>query len=336
MLTIGCLVLKILVETSSLRCVLSDASCGDNYDGIVRKNGTSVPNPSHEPSDIIQRRLPNNKVFMSGPWLPYEVIEKNRRIEPNMNFLYFGDAEMAKSVKEISEILNETEGIKGVFEAWSILRPWAFRADLWRYMILWKDGGTYLDSKVVLSQPLSTWASLSNDEHLSICKDKDLYVMSKSHQRGYPFLWNGAMSAKKGSPILLSAIRLCVQNIQSRLYKLPDAKNFGHHVVGITGPMLLGYAAAIEANCSGCVRLSCKFGTGFDRQGRYSYQLSDDGRNVTNMELFSINVQEHKKIKTNSDYWKLYTTRQVYCDDPKSEHTPIPDSSCVNVPSLLL
>ena len=329
--------LKILVERSSLRCLRSNASCGDNDDGIVvNKNGASATNLNHETSDITQRRLPNNKVFMSGPWPPYEVMETNRRIDPAMNFLYFSDAEMAKSVKEISEILIDTEGINGVFEAWSMLRPWAFRADLWRYMILWKDGGTYLDSKVVLSEPLSTWTSLSNDENISICKDKDLYVMSKSTQRGFPFLWNGAMSAKKGSPILLSAIRLCVQNIQSRSYKLADAKNFGHHAVGITGPMLLGYAVAVEANCAECVRLSCKFGTGFGRQGRYSYLLSDDGRNVTKKEIFGIDVEEHKKIKNNSDYWKLYTTRQVYCDDPKNEHTPIPDDSCGNVSSLLL
>jgi len=38
---------------------------------------------------------------------------------------------MNDSVKEISEKLEDM-GIEGVYDAYRSLRPWAFRADLWR------------------------------------------------------------------------------------------------------------------------------------------------------------------------------------------------------------
>ena len=38
-------------------------------------------------------------------------------------------------------------GVPGAAKAFETLRPGAFKADLWRYAILWGCGGIYVDSK---------------------------------------------------------------------------------------------------------------------------------------------------------------------------------------------
>jgi mannosyltransferase OCH1-like enzyme len=50
-------------------------------------------------------------------------------------------------VIEISSDL-ELLGIPGAYEAFKMLRPRAYRSDLWRWMILWKYGGIYIDLKI--------------------------------------------------------------------------------------------------------------------------------------------------------------------------------------------
>ena len=46
-------------------------------------------------------------------------------------------------------------GVPGAAKAFETLRPGAFKADLWRYAILWGCGGIYVDSKMRL---VSDWA----------------------------------------------------------------------------------------------------------------------------------------------------------------------------------
>ncbi|CAK9025441.1 unnamed protein product [Durusdinium trenchii] len=61
---------------------------------------------------------------------------------------FVGDAECVKDIKSLggSALLARYE---------SFQQP-AHRADLWRYIRLWKEGGSYLDIKMALLQPWST------------------------------------------------------------------------------------------------------------------------------------------------------------------------------------
>jgi len=58
---------------------------------------------------------------------------------------------MDESVFQISKKL-EMIGFNGTYEAFKMLRPRAFRADLWRLLILWDQGGVYIDNKLVFSK----------------------------------------------------------------------------------------------------------------------------------------------------------------------------------------
>ena len=54
-------------------------------------------------------------------------------------------------------------GIHNVYRSWKLLRPRAFRSDLWRWMILWKYGGVYIDAKMAFDSNVD-WLNFENDE----------------------------------------------------------------------------------------------------------------------------------------------------------------------------
>jgi mannosyltransferase OCH1-like enzyme len=49
-----------------------------------------------------------------------------------------------------------------------MLRPKAFRGDLWRWMALWYYGGVYSDAKYGFQIPVDQWLDFENDEFI-IC-----------------------------------------------------------------------------------------------------------------------------------------------------------------------
>jgi mannosyltransferase OCH1-like enzyme len=74
-------------------------------------------------------------------------------------------------VKEISEDLEKME-IPGAYRAFKLLRPRAFRSDLWRWMVLWKNGGIYMDAKIAFNKTVD-WLDFKNDEFV-MCAAKDI------------------------------------------------------------------------------------------------------------------------------------------------------------------
>jgi len=57
-------------------------------------------------------------------------------------FHFYNQMEADESVKNISKKL-ENLNITGVYQAYKDLRAKAFKADIWRWLILWDQGGIY-------------------------------------------------------------------------------------------------------------------------------------------------------------------------------------------------
>ena len=76
---------------------------------------------------------------------------------------YLTDSDMDHSAKKISQRLAEAGVVRDAYAAYNNLRPPAYRADLWRYMALWDEGGVYLDMNIRLLAPLATWVNFKND-----------------------------------------------------------------------------------------------------------------------------------------------------------------------------
>jgi mannosyltransferase OCH1-like enzyme len=61
-----------------------------------------------------------------------------------------GDQELEESVKFLSKEMEKV-GVNGAYDAFKLLRPKAFRTNIWRWMALWYYGGIYVDAKMAFT-----------------------------------------------------------------------------------------------------------------------------------------------------------------------------------------
>lgn len=101
-----------------------------------------------------------------------------------------------------------------IYQCYMKLNIGAAKADFWRYCILYKYGGVYLDMDSVIIRPLSEL--IQGDEQCIITRE------------GNPGIFNNwIMIFEKGHPILLNAIQNCCHNITNRTSRC---------VADLTGP----------------------------------------------------------------------------------------------------
>jgi len=98
---------------------------------------------------------------------------------------------------------------KEVLAAYDAIIPGAYKADLWRYCVLYIHGGIYIDTKLQFESGFKLY-SLVNEEHF--VSDG----VFKLNGFDYPNLYNGFMVCKKGSPILLNSIIQIVYNVSTK------------------------------------------------------------------------------------------------------------------------
>ena len=113
---------------------------------------------------------------------------------------------------------------KKVVDAFDTLRPGAYKADLWRYCILYIKGGIYLDIKYECVAGFS----------LSQLLDREYFVLDRPGwwKKGQIGIYNGVMVCVANNPILRLAIDKIVENVENREY--------GMNILYPTGPGLLG------------------------------------------------------------------------------------------------
>jgi mannosyltransferase OCH1-like enzyme len=191
---------------------------------IFRKNGQQNKN--------IFRNIPHQNVFQNKPvseyniqipanifqtWeskrlppLMYNAVKKIRRYNPRFNYHIYDDNECREFIKNNfdNEVLN----------AYDNLIPGAYKADLWRYCILYKKGGIYLDIKYI---PINGFRFVN-------LLEKEHFVLDFGEGKG---IYNALMVCKPGNEILLRAIKQIVINVNNRFY--------GNDCLEPTGPKLL-------------------------------------------------------------------------------------------------
>lgn len=103
----------------------------------------------------------------------------------------------------------------------------AVKADLWRYIVLYENGGIYADADIKLVRNLKDF----------ICSDSELIVVYDD-LRPCENLFQGFIACVKGHPALKEAVDLTISNILHRRYERNrDAK---HNVFMISGPSMFG------------------------------------------------------------------------------------------------
>jgi len=111
---------------------------------------------------------------------------------------------------------------KEVLYSYDCLIPGAYKADLWRYCILYLYGGIYLDIKY---EPINNFSFNFLIKNENICKDRPSYFKNRN---GY---YNALMIMKPGNIYLEYAIKKIYLNCKN--------KNYGYNNLYPTGPGLL-------------------------------------------------------------------------------------------------
>lgn len=104
-----------------------------------------------------------------------------------------------------------------VLNAFDKLIPGAYKADLWRYCVLYKLGGVYIDIK---------YTSIKDAKLIHLI-DKEHFVMDCDNSA----IYNAFMICKPGNKLLLDCIYQIIINVQNNYY--------GNTPLDPTGPKLL-------------------------------------------------------------------------------------------------
>lgn len=108
-----------------------------------------------------------------------------------------------------------------VLKAYDTLIPGAYKADLWRYCVLYKNGGMYMDVKL---------SCINGFKLIELCETEH-YVLDKYDFNIPTPIYNALMVCKKNNPFLLEAIYKVVKNVERKYY--------GFNALCPTGPGML-------------------------------------------------------------------------------------------------
>lgn len=148
--------------------------------------------------------------------LPKEIIELyESTLQNNQEYkmFYFDDDDRYNFIKDNYD--------STYVEAYNKLLPKAYQADCFRYLIVYKYGGVYMDFSMNPIIPLKE----------IISKYKQVYVRDRLEM---PIIYNAFIASIKSSKILELCIKKCLNNIKN--------KDYGYHSLCVTSPIILGEA----------------------------------------------------------------------------------------------
>ena len=143
------------------------------------------------------------------PPLMKQTVDTIIRNNPGFNYQLFDDDDCRNFIKDNFDT--------NVLNAFDSLIPGAYKADLWRYCILYKNGGVYLDIKYESVNGFK-FINLMEKEHWVLDMDKN-------------GIYNALMVCKPNNEILLKAINKVVTNVKNKFY--------GSNCLHPTGPIML-------------------------------------------------------------------------------------------------
>lgn len=249
------------------------------------------------PTDSNPKAVPK-LLFRTGPFkvdaLPtrVEILFQSIIIQnPEYKLVYFDDDDCMSFISHhFSQYLD----------AYNVLVPGAYKADLWRLLVLYKYGGIYNDIAHQYLVPVSEIVLPTTE--LLIVKDAD-------YQLPYN-IYNAFMVSHPNHPVIHAMITHIVHNVHMRVY--------GDGALDITGPQAIGRAFNLYFNRD---EASSQFEGQWSDKGhvfsilKHVY-LSDDQRFVTNNGIFIISCKFPGYYQTLYDKKDYYAThwdnRTVY------------------------
>lgn len=196
-----------------------------------------------------------------------------KQSNPAFNYMLFDDDDCREFIK--------TNFNSDVLNAFNTLIPGAYKADLWRYCVLYISGGIYIDIK---------YAPINGFKFISLT-EKEHWVLDMDNTGVY----NALIVAKPGNGILLQAINNIVDNVKHRYY--------GNSCLDPTGPLLLAKLFSSEQKQSFDMKHT------FYVSMKYRFILFN---NYFIFKSYNEYLDEHAQNQKVPHYSALWNQRQIY------------------------
>ena len=217
-----------------------------------------------------------------------ENIKTLLKMNPEFDYYLYSDDECANFIKDNFD--------KDVLEAFQMLRPGAFKSDLWRYCILYKRGGVYLDIKYYSVVPLVD----------IIDENQTVFVRDTTAPRtAEGCFYNGFIVSPPNNEIFGKCISDIVLSTKNKLYK--------RNVLDITGPCMLGRILAKEYTKN--FYTSAKFDYSNLNGNFWNYHPGISYKGKVILKHYKNYRDEQLKTEADMTYGKLYMKGKVYKTD---------------------
>jgi len=205
-----------------------------------------------------------------------KLLQKNN---PEFEYYMYDDNDCIEFIKNNFD--------QDVLMAFNNLIPGAYKADLWRYCVLYINGGVYIDIKYKCINGFKL-KSLMDKEYFVLDRNGIFYTTPQG-------IYNGLMICKPNNPLLLKLIHRIVYNVKNKFY--------GENSLHPTGPLLL---ANMYEKYNKKINNS-------DFELKYSYfGMNILYNNVPILELYSEYRNEAFKYQKVSHYGQLWKDGKIY------------------------
>jgi hypothetical protein len=228
---------------------------------------------------VIYQSWYTNKVPAKMKENIYRLIERN----PEFDYKLYSDEASFKFIKA-----NFSADVANAFNT---LKPGAYKSDLWRYCILYKNGGVYLDIKCFSVKPL-----LPIIEENPVIFVRDLPRACNEHIG----IWNGFMATPPNNTIMKACIDDIVNSCKMKLYKFNS--------LSITGPCLLG--SFIRDKISFDYINSLKFKFVWFGPPQHNMEIQYDGETI--IKSYPEYRAEQSKFQKGEHYSTAWYNKNVY------------------------
>jgi len=211
-----------------------------------------------------------------------ECVEKLKSDNPEFEHHLFSDEESREFIEKHFE--------EEVLNAYDALIPGTFKADLWRYCVLYQNGGVYLDIKYKCNDGFRL-KDIANDNFFAREYNGEGTGLSEKP------VYTGIMISKPKNPVFMKCIRRICRNVKNKYY--------GKESTEPTGPILMGsfFTDNQKAEMEYAYHESNNIG--------YIRHIKDD---IDVMSWYP-EYRSEQKNKSKTGYWKdLWLDRKIYAD----------------------
>jgi hypothetical protein len=252
---------------------------------IVPRDPPKIGSPTQIPK-VIHQTNQSTKIPIGMAEASKSIINAN----PDYEYKYYSDADSRAILENAVQNKKLTEK---TLEAYDKLIPGAYKADLFRYCILYLEGGVYIDTGMISVQGLT-----------SFIRPGDKFVSPEDNNTGG--IYNAFIACVPNHPIIVTALSMAVTNVLNG--------NYTNSCLAITGPLLLSDAFD---RIIGPVEVNKDYGNGI-RLIKYTRDLACESGEIFDGNKKVMNTRhptyrlESSWYNTNPHYSEMWRAKKVY------------------------